>query len=333
MYPKAEFMNGSEKGLQALSLVAIVILSAVVIDLLSEPDQDPEIVYVLVDNRIIIDENTTVEELSRDDVARVASFNIKVFGDTKMSNSTVVNELVDLFQSYDLVAVQEIKDIDEEVPFLFLDELNDVDGQSDVLNQTLPWNMVLSERSGVQEDDKNSQEQYAYYYKPTVFRPIDNGTLYDDSVNDAFQREPFLASFMLLDTNGNDTGTDMVFVNIHTKPTLAVEEMSALGDVHAWGQTNYSDDDDYVILGDFNGDCSYASYNELVDLSIATENYTWLIPDDADTTVGNSRCAYDRIVASSDLDGRLTGNWGIDERISSGAVSDHKPVWFDIKRI
>ncbi|MDP6200278.1 MAG: hypothetical protein QF531_05850, partial [Candidatus Poseidonia sp.] len=50
MYPKAKFMNGSEKGLQALSLVAIVILSAVVMDLLSEPDQDPEIVYVLVDN-------------------------------------------------------------------------------------------------------------------------------------------------------------------------------------------------------------------------------------------------------------------------------------------
>ena len=76
-------MNGSEKGLQALSLVAIVILSAVVMDLLGEPDQDPEIVYVLVDNRIVIDENTTVEELSREDVARVASFNIKVFGDTK----------------------------------------------------------------------------------------------------------------------------------------------------------------------------------------------------------------------------------------------------------
>ena len=108
--------------------------------------------------------------------------------------------------------------------------------------------------------------------------------------------------------------------------------MSALGDVHAWGQANYSNDDDYVILGDFNGDCSYASYNELIELSIASENYTWLIPDDADTTVGNSRCAYDRIVAASTLDDRLTGAWGIDERISSGAVSDHKPVWFDVQR-
>ena len=77
-------MNGSEKGLQALSLIAIVMLSAVVIDLLSEPDQDPEIIYVLVDNRIIIDENYETEELNRSDVVRVASFNIKVFGDTKM---------------------------------------------------------------------------------------------------------------------------------------------------------------------------------------------------------------------------------------------------------
>ena len=157
--------------------------------------------------------------------------------------------------------------------------------------------------------------------------------LYDDEQNDSFQREPYLAKFMLLDTFGNETGTDIVFVNIHTKPTLAVEEMNALGDVLDWGQENYSNDEDYVILGDFNGDCSYASYNELVELSISSENYTWIIPDDADTTVGDSRCAYDRIVTTSQLDGRLTGQWGIDEAISGSAVSDHKPVWFDIKRI
>ncbi|WP_338172936.1 endonuclease/exonuclease/phosphatase family protein [Candidatus Poseidonia alphae] len=326
-------MNGGEKGLQALSLIAIVILSIVAIDLLNEPEQDPEIVYVLIDNRVTIDENFTAEELDRSEVARVATFNIKVFGDTKMSNVTVVAELVELFQDYDMVAVQEIKDIDEEVPYLFLNELNGIAGQENLTNQSREWEMVLSERSGMQDDDKNSQEQYAFYYKPTVFTSMDNGTLYDDSTNDSFQREPFLATFMLLDTNGEETGTDIVFVNIHTKPTLAVEELGALGDVLSWAQTNYSDDDDYVILGDFNGDCSYASYNELVDLSISSENYTWLIPDDADTTVGNSRCAYDRIVTSSQLDERLTGQWGIDETVSSGAVSDHKPVWFDIKRI
>tara|TARA_B110001452_G_C15205669_1_gene418265 strand:+ start:566 stop:1540 length:975 start_codon:yes stop_codon:yes gene_type:complete len=324
-------MNGSEKGLQAISLIAIVVLSIIAIDLLNEKGSDSEIVYVVIDNRITIDENYTVEELDRSEVARVASFNIKVFGDTKMSNQTVVAELVDIFQRYDMVAVQEIKDIDEEVPYLFLDELNNFNNLSD--SNVSEWKMVLSERSGTQEDDKNSQEQYAFYYRPTVFAALDNGTLYDDSNNDSFQREPFMAKFLLLDSNGNSTGTDIVFVNIHTKPTLAVEEMSALGDVVSWGQENYSQDEDYIILGDFNGDCSYASYNELVELPISSENYTWLIPDDADTTVGNSRCAYDRIVSTSQLDGRLTGIWGVDEAISGVAVSDHRPVWFDIKRI
>ena len=98
-------MNGGEKGLQALSLIAIVILSIVVVDLLNKPNQDPEIVYVMVDNRITIDENFTTEELDRSEVARVASFNIKVFGDTKMSNATVVAELVELFQDLSLIHI------------------------------------------------------------------------------------------------------------------------------------------------------------------------------------------------------------------------------------
>jgi deoxyribonuclease-1-like protein len=107
--------------------------------------------------------------------------------------------------------------------------------------------------------------------------------------------------------------------------------MTALGEVVSWSQANRGDN--VVLLGDFNGDCSYASYNELVQLPISTENFTWLIPDNADTTVGDSRCAYDRIVSTGDLDGRLTGQWGVDEEISSSDVSDHRPVWFLISRL
>ena len=258
---------------------------------ISEPDEDVEVVYVMVDNRIVFEENTTVIELDRSEVARIASFNIKVFGDTKMSNAVVVAELVDLFQAYDMVAVQEIKDIDEEVPYLFLDELNGVAGQGNVTDQTLNWSMVLSERKLANRRTTGPRRNSM----PTTTGPRCSGrwtmapcTMTAPTIPSS--GEPFMASFMLLDPRDGHRN-DLVIVNVHTKPTLAVEEMSALGDVVAWGQANYSNDDDYVILGDFNGDCSYASYNELIELSIAPENYTWLIPDDADTTVGNSRCA------------------------------------------
>ena len=105
----------------------------------------------------------------------------------------IVEELVTIFERYDLVAVQEIKDIDEEVPYQFLDELNN--------NSSIEWKLVLSPRTGLQVDDQNSQEQYAYYYRSDVFSSLGNGTLYDDSINDSFQREPLVSQFQLMDLN------------------------------------------------------------------------------------------------------------------------------------
>jgi len=318
---------GMEAKLLGFSLFAIIILSAVSVHLLSQKDNNEvEFVYIekIIDNR----QNITLEDeevtYNRSDVGRIATFNIQIFGKTKMSKPLVVDELVDIFQRYDLVAVQEIKDIEQNVPWDFLDALNNETGDQ--------WNMVLSIRSGQQEDDESSQEQYAYYYKIGVFNPLDNGTLYNDSAADSFQREPHITHFELLDLEGNSTGLDFTLVNIHTKPTLAVEEMNALGDVLNWSE-NYYGETDQIILGDFNADCSYASYDELINLTISSEEFIWLVPDNADTTIGGSRCAYDRIVASSNLDGRLSGNWGVDFAVNDGNVSDHRPVWFDIIRI
>ena len=324
-------MNKYLNGLISLSMVSILVLSSTTIALLNDRQSGEKIVYVYVDDVINLDDDDTLHSMNREDVVRIGSFNIKVFGKKKMSNETVIKELVGIFHDYDFVAVQEIKDIDEEVPFLFLDKLNEK--FLNMSNASHQWDIVLSERSGKQEDDLNSQEQYAFYFKPTVFKLLKEGVLFDDEDNDLFQREPFLAKFMILDKNGIETGTDLVFVNIHTKPTLAVEEMQALDDVLLWAQSNYSEDDDYVILGDLNADCSYASYSEITSLPIHSENYTWIIPDNADTTVGESRCAYDRIITSSDLDGRLTGDWGIHQEISGPSVSDHKPIWFEVMRV
>ena len=318
---------GFENRLIALALIAIIVLTAVAVDLLNE-DKETTIEYIYIEK--VVDERTEpmqdneTEPLNRSQVARVATFNIKVFGKTKIAKPEVVAELVTIFERYDLVAVQEIKDIDEQVPYQFLDELNN--------NSSIDWKMVLSLRTGLQEDDQNSQEQYAYYYRSDVFISLDNGTLYNDSTKDSFQREPLVSQFELIDLTGNSTGLDFTLINIHTKPTEAVSEMEALQDVLNWSSDVFAEND-RIILGDFNADCSYASYQDLISLSISTANHTWIIPDDADTTVSDSRCAYDRVVTTGDLDERLTGAWGVDMEISSSNVSDHRPVWFDISRV
>lgn len=54
---------------------------------------------------------------------------------------------------------------------------------------------------------------------------------------------------------------------------------------------------DLVFLGDFNADCSYVRAQDWAAIRLrSSEVFKWLIQDNADTTVSNSDCAYDRIV-------------------------------------
>ena len=54
--------------------------------------------------------------------------------------------------------------------------------------------------------------------------------------------------------------------------------------------------DNILIMGDFNADCSYINNREKEELLLRTDpKYHWWIPDNLDTTVGNTDCAYDRL--------------------------------------
>ena len=90
--------------LQGLSLAAILILAPIALQSILTEDSD--VVYVLIPGEnetttIYIENNTSSEnarapELNRSEVARIATFNIKVFGETKMSKPAVVDVLVEL---------------------------------------------------------------------------------------------------------------------------------------------------------------------------------------------------------------------------------------------
>ncbi|DAC30147.1 MAG TPA: hypothetical protein HA327_03585 [Candidatus Poseidoniaceae archaeon] len=320
-------MGSMDGYLQALSLVAILILAPMTIHLMVHQEDNTVFVFVEPEPQTEDDEEVLgreIPQLNRTEVARIATFNIKVFGKTKMGKPDIVSQLVDTVLQYDLVAIQEIKDIDEIVPYDFLTELNNASGNF--------WNMSLSVRSGNQADDQSSQEQYAYYYNRTVFREIGEGQLFNDSANDYFQREPYFTQFELLNASGNSSGFDFTLFTIHTKPASALAEIDALHEVIQSYQENNSDETDVILLGDLNADCSYATAQELWESPLRLPQYNWLVNDIADTTVSSTDCAYDRIITIEDLNGRLVGTWGIDTSITNTSVSDHYPVWFDLYR-
>tara|TARA_Y100000588_G_scaffold384845_1_gene476970 strand:+ start:203 stop:1081 length:879 start_codon:yes stop_codon:yes gene_type:complete len=265
---------------------------------------------------IRLKENTDVDEQYNTTKISIASFNIKIFGKTKASNDIVMATLVEIVSKYDIIAIQEIKDINQEVPYQFLDLLNN--------NSTIEYEMLLSERSGIQEDDVNSQEQYAILFNKDLISSKGSGVLYNDSINDSFQREPYLAHLSI-----KNTTLDFVLGVIHTKPAAAEDEISSLIDVFEWS-SEYFADEDVMIVGDYNADCSYFDEEDIVDLEIGTEEFLWAIPNEADTNLANSNCTYDRMVLTGDLKNNFDGIWGVDDTFSNNSISDHWPVWIEL---
>lgn len=259
--------------------------------------------------------SSTAEELNAKATIRIATFNIQNLGLTKMGKADVVKQLVGIVRKYDVIAIQEISDKSNVTANRFLNSINQ--------GQKVKYGLLLSQRSGQQDDDATDQEQYAFYYNTATVADLGHSMLYNDSVHDYFCREPFLAHFKV--ARGNFS---FVICTIHTKPTAALEEIGALNEVVAWAKTKYAGEDDFIVLGDYNASCTYVTPSQLDGLEFRSNNYQWIIADTVKTNLSSKQCAYDRIVitkasTSTDFDGK----WGVDRCFTSKAVSDHWPVW------
>lgn len=230
-----------------------------------------------------------------------------------MSKPTLLVELANIVRSYPIVAVQEVRDKSEVAPQRFLEEINR--GEAD-------YAVALSERTGTQADDANSQEQYAYYYDTRVIEPMGEGVLFADSEFDLFQREPHVQRFQV-----KNKRFSFVLMNIHTRPASAVQEIGALHQVYGWAMAQFPEEDDFIALGDFNASCSYAKPTQLDALQVRGPLYQWVVPDEADTNLASKACAYERIVFRNGTAEDYAGHWGVNRAFEDKKVSDHWPIW------
>ena len=263
----------------------------------------------------------------------VAAFNIQIFGVAKMERELPRTLLPQIIGQYDLVGIQEIRDISGTA-------IED-------LNRSLPRHAyVISPRLGRTQ----TKEQYAVFYDPMVVTVI-NHTVYPDS-DDRFEREPMIVYLKMSkpvfdDTEGIDDRDDSAadirytgmypddldkvlsfsYIVVHVKPSDAPNEIKHLGDVIRYAQELYGDDD-FILAGDLNADCSYYDVN-LDHLS----EYTWAIPHKMDTTVSRRICTYDRIITNMDY--CLAGVFNFEHEFlltheETKTISDHFPVFITI---
>nr|XP_054750519.1 deoxyribonuclease-1-like [Lytechinus pictus] len=252
----------------------------------------------------------------------IAAFNIQVLGKTKMGKPEVVNYLTKIIVRYDIVLIQEIRDISETAIYELLDGVNN-------RQPGVNYKMELGPRVG----RTSSKEQYAYIYREDKFRALQSFT-YNDILDD-FEREPFVVLFENLDSGAKVSRFSIV--GLHAKPDHAPQEIDYLLDVYNDVIKQFGEN--VILMGDFNADCSYVTGNEFENLKLNTmTSFSWLIDSSADTTVKSTNCAYDRIVLAGQKlieNGRDAGvfnyheEYGITQDLAED-ISDHYPVHFTI---
>ncbi|XP_067318288.1 deoxyribonuclease-1-like 2 [Anolis sagrei] len=211
---------------------------------------------------------------------KICAFNIQSFGDTKLSDEGTSKIIVKVLSRYDIAMVQEVRDSDLSAVNELMERLNRASKE--------PYEFEISQALG----RENYKEMYLFIYRTSSVSVVDKYQF--PSKSDAFSRAPFILKFSAPELNGKE----LILVPLHTAPNDAVAEIDALYDVYLkiidkWGTDNM------MFLGDFNADCSYVGKKDWASIRLRTsEVFKWLIPDEVDTTVGDSDCAYDRIVVS-----------------------------------
>ncbi|XP_008250198.1 deoxyribonuclease-1-like 2 isoform X1 [Oryctolagus cuniculus] len=280
---------------------------------------------------------------------RIGAFNIQSFGDSKVSDPACGSVIAQILAGYDVALVQEVRDPDLSAVSALMEQIHSVSKHE--------YGFVSSKPLGRDQ----YKEMYLFVYRKDAVSVVDTYQYPDPE--DAFSREPFVVKFSApgsgeagsaprslppdpgvkadVPTLHPAAARELVLIPLHAAPHQAVAEIDALYDVYLdvidkWGS------DDMLFLGDFNADCSYVRAQDWASIRLrSSEVFKWLIPDSADTTVGNSDCAYDRIVACGARLRRslkpqsatvhdFQEEFGLDQT-QALAISDHFPVEVTLK--
>lgn len=244
---------------------------------------------------------------------RVASFNIQVFGEKKLAKRDVADMLARVIRYFDVVAIQEIRDANDDFLARFLSLVN-ANGSH--------YEYVIGPRLG----RTNSKEQYAFVYNAASVE-CDRQNVYTvDDPDDLLHREPLVAGFRVRGPPPEAAFT-FTLIDIHTDPDEVQAELNVLDDVFRAVRDDGRGEDDIILLGDLNADDHH--FGELGQVAYIT----WVITGMPSNTRGTH--LYDNILFDSrttvEYDRRagvfdLMKEFGLSME-QALAISDHLPIW------
>ncbi len=249
----------------------------------------------------------------------VGSFNIQMFGKSKMSKPGVVNILTDIARRFDILAIQELRDKDQRVIPEFLAQVN-ADGSS--------YAAAVGPRQGYVIAGQTTRyfEQTVFIYDTTRVELL--GPTY--AAHDRYQlmhRPPFVGHFRCLGVPKEQAFT-FALMNVHIDPDDTRVEFEALREIIGAVYTNHPGEDDFILMGDMNEEPhKYHKYQWMRSQHAA-------LPSNIKTNTVQTK-AYDNIIFDSGYTAEYRNQAGVMNLQNvyglslsdAQLVSDHYPVW------
>ncbi len=245
------------------------------------------------------------------DSLTIASFNIQVFGQSKLENRRATEILANIVRRFDVVAIQELRSKEQDVIPRFLALVNG-DGSE--------YDYVIGPRLG----RTSSKEQYVFLYDTNRLEVVSQSVYTVEDPKDLLHREPLVATFQVV---GAPNPFRFTLVNIHTDPDEVDYEVDALADVFVQVQNDRLREDDVILLGDLNADPYHLGRLGRLPSLVAvisgvptntrgTKTYDNLLFDSRNTVEFQGRSGVLRMADEFNLT--------LEEALE---VSDHEPVW------
>jgi len=247
------------------------------------------------------------------DAVLVCSFNIQVFGETKMAKREVVEVLARVARKFDIVAIQEVRAKSDEIIPSFVRAVN-ADGSQ--------YHYVIGPREG----RTVSKEQYTFVYDTRRIEVDASSLGVVPNPSGALHRPPMHVRFRTR-VQPAEMAFTFWLVNIHTDPDEVPSELQALATVFQQMQALRPDEDDVIVLGDLNaGPPEFSAFKRIPGIGWAVSGTT--------TNTRRSK-TYDNLIFSQPQTSEYLGTWGVlDLQNTFGLplekaieVSDHNPVW------
>lgn len=260
---------------------------------------------------------TTAPPARGNDTIRVASFNIQVFGEAKLSDQASMDTIVAILQNFDLIAIQEVRSISQDVLPRLVALLN--------AGGKYQYDYAIGPRLG----RTTSKEQYAFVFDTATIE-IDRSQLYTvvEEQGDRLHREPLVGLFRARGPAPQQAFT-FSLVAVHTDPDEVDSELAALQEVfYAVRDDKVRREDDVIMLGDFNARAD--GLRELGEVPGLVRVISGSTPTNTARTA-----QYDNILFHDAATSEFTGRGGVYDFMrdfnltqdQAERVSDHLPVW------